>query len=237
MSTTTVYKEPASDVIQAAERALADWAYDVCAAPQVSFVPQDGGVTFYLWDIVRASGEYGGRQTAQVQARARYLVLPPANDTKSRQIIADLFAAALEHPEYEVGDEITEWWLGVGVFHRPSFALTVPLRLERKIDTAPRVVGQAQVERVELSRIQGRIVGPQAVPVAGAVVRLRHSDRQAVSNRHGAFCLEGVPTENDAQLSVQARACVFAQKIEKARIGQEEIIIEIQFESFEPKGE
>ncbi len=227
----TSFQRPARDVLRHVEETLADWAQDACDVDRVSFELKQKTLTFYLWDISRENGEYGSRQTPQLQPRARYLVLPPAADASSRAMIADLFAAALEHPDFAIAPDIPNWWQALGTQHRPAIALSAPLRLERQPDPVPRVTANARIEAMGLSQILGCVLGPKSTPVPGAVIRLRHSDRRVVCDRRGRFRLDGVPTGYDAKLSIEARGCVFSQLIDKTKIGQEETVIQIQFDN------
>ncbi len=166
------------------------------------------GVSLYLLDLA-ARPPVPGTGRAPLQLTLRYLVTSWADDpTEAHLLLEQLAFAAMDSPDFEVELQppAPEAWLALGARPRPAFYLRVPLRQPRPEPAVKRVLQPIAVRTAPLISLQGVVLGPGAIPVAGARVELPAFGRSAYTDSHGRFRLTGVPGEPHARvLRVSAR--------------------------------
>jgi hypothetical protein len=174
-------------------------------APKAS--EQREGVGVYLLELAEAPPPRGATP-APLQLQLRYLVTAwaPTPEAEHR-LLAALVFAAMRRPDLEVAlrPPDASVWLGFGIPPRPAFLLHVPVRVEREVARAPRV-RVAETRFVASGRVDGVLVGPGDVPIAGASVELAALGLSATTAWNGTFALARIPREAGAlRLRVTAR--------------------------------
>ena len=104
-------------------------------------------------------------------------------------------------------------WSGFGIPPRPSFLLQVPVRLERP-GRRGRMVREVATRFVGSRRLDGLLLGPGDVPIAGARVELPTLGLSASTAPGGQFSFARVPAQGPFSLRVSARGEV--QEIQSA---------------------
>jgi hypothetical protein len=112
----------------------------------------------------------------------------------AHRILGTLLAAAAQHPDCEVDLAPLPWsgWSALGVMPQPSFFLCVPMELRRQPTQVP-LVKKFQPSFSELQPLHGIVIGPDNVPVPGAVIRVPGTNTTATTDHRGQFQLAGVP--------------------------------------------
>ena len=155
------------------------------------------GVGLYLMELVPAPPPQGGRRPP-LQFSARYLVTAWAPDTRAaHQLLEELLFAAMDAPELEVDLEPLPGaaWAAFGVAPRPSFLLRVPVRRERPERPVKLVRVPPVVQLVPVATLEGVVVGPSNVPLAGARVELPALGLATRTDPDGRFRFGSVPAE------------------------------------------
>jgi hypothetical protein len=95
-------------------------------------------------------------------------------------------------------------WSAFGIPPRPSFVLRIPLLLERAEERAKRV-RSIKLESLAITALQGSVLGPDDIPIAGATVEAPALHRWATTDDHGRFVLTGLPQAAQSRLVVNAK--------------------------------
>lgn len=161
--------------------------------------PSDGTtVTLTLMDVVPAPLPAGPAGPPPLQLRARYLVtVAAAQADAARQALADLAFAARWATEVELEHRAPapELWHALAVATRP--ALVVSVLWQREQHRPIRRVRQPLVAKWASSRsLLGVVVGPDDIPIAGALVEVEGLPQTAYSNNRGEFAFRGVPGDD-----------------------------------------
>jgi hypothetical protein len=99
-----------------------------------------------------------------------------------------------------------ELWPALGVPIRPSLVLSLPLAWTKRRELAPRVISLPRLKTELHSTFVGSVVGPDASPVAGALVEWPSLSLVSETNAAGLFTFGPVPAEfGEAELRVRAR--------------------------------
>jgi hypothetical protein len=137
-----------------------------------------------------------------------YLVTIQMTDAAAEQhaLVELLFAAGSRHDSEVVTDQsVAELCASLGIPVATGFVLRTPLvriPVQRPVRhlRVPLVVHTA-----ELGVIEGRVVGPQDIPVAGAIIAAAGLGNLARTDQDGRFRMAGMPTTT-AGVRLTARA-------------------------------
>jgi hypothetical protein len=144
-----------------------------------------------------------------------------------------LVLAALEHPDFEPEPEPVDAaiWEGLHVIPQAHFILRVLLRRERP-EPAPKLVREPlQVQTVPTACISGVILGPNDVPIAGAVVELPALQLSRRADSKGRFHFAMVPAEPAVvRLRVRAKGRVLEVDVEGAPSEEAPVVINFPLE-------
>lgn len=200
-------------MIDEMDRRLQDWAGTVVGAVPVSLAPpvrDEGGeaaVSLYLLGLAESpSPRTSGPQPLQLQLR--YLVTASSPEPEeAHRLLAELLFAALDTEKMQVEMEPVPLalWQAFGVAPRPAFTVRVPLIKERKTRPVRRVLEPLVVETARLARLEGVVLGPGDVPLAGARVELPALNVSTRTDFQGRFHFAAVPQDATGALRVQAR--------------------------------
>lgn len=165
------------------------------------------GVSLYLFELVDDPPLRGSQRTP-LQAAARFLVTTWAGTTEEAlRLLGDLLFAAMEKIEFQV--ELTPLpaaaWGAFSLAPQPSFVLRVPLQWARPQPPVKRVRHPLTVQPAPLVGLRGRVVGPDDIPLADAVVVVEGLDAIAHTDRGGNFYLGTLPA-SPANQRVRVRA-------------------------------
>jgi hypothetical protein len=202
-----------SALIAETDDRLAGWVQTTVGAVEVWLGaprPEAGGsgVSLYLMELVPAPAPQGGRRPP-LQFSARYLVTTWAADAhEAHRLLEELLFAAMDATDLEVDLEPLPGaaWAAFGVAPRPSFLVRVPMRRERPERPVKLVRVPPVVETVPVAALQGVVVGPADVPLAGARVELPALGLATRTDPDGRFRFGSVPAEGPPLLlKVSAR--------------------------------
>jgi hypothetical protein len=212
-------------VIQEIDARLATWAGEHARGVQASFDPpaesrQGEGVGIYLMDVAPRPDEHreGARR---LRASLRYLITSWAEKPeRAHELLGDLLLAALQEPEFEVELEPVklEAWAAFRIAPRPSFVLRVPLGQDLQRPAARMVRRPLAVRASGAASVNGTVLGPDDVPLAGANVELPALQLTTMTDWKGRFAFATVPADPaPKELLVKARG--HEQKVAVGPIG------------------
>jgi len=198
-------------MINEADRRVREW---VAAAIQGAETwlesPRAGeqrqGVGLYLLELSELPPPRGA-VPVPLQIQLRYLVTAWSNSLeKEHKLLADVAFAALARSDVEVVFRPVEatLWSGFGIPPRPSFLLQVPVRIERSARRGPKVK-EVATRFVGSRRLDGLVLGPGDLPIAGARVELPSLGLSASTAPGGQFSFARVPALGPLSLRVSAK--------------------------------
>lgn len=135
------------------------------------------------------------RSTAReipLQIMLTYLLLVQTEDPlEAHRILGNLLFAAKARSDLEVDFPVlpATYWQAFGIPPAPYFCLRVPLRMDREQQQIPRVKSAPQINIASTQMIDGLILGPADIPIAGAKITLNNSNSIAYSNNNGLFSI------------------------------------------------
>jgi hypothetical protein len=138
-----------------------------------------------------------------------YLITIQMVDAAAEQhaLVELLFAAAARHDSEVVSDQSgAELCASLGIPVATGFVLRTPLVRIPARHPAQRWRVPLVVHSAELGVIEGRVLGPQDAPIAGAVITAAGLSAMARSDHDGHFRMVGMPTiARGVQLTARAR--------------------------------
>lgn len=153
------------------------------------------GVSAYLLEIAPGAPPRGSTRPP-LQLWLRYLVTTWADDpVVARQLLMDLAFAALATADLDVSPEplAPDLWTAMGAVPRPSFILRAAVRRDRPEVIAPRVLVPLVVEPGRLTSVEGVVLGPNELGLAGADIDVVGLDHATRTDGRGRFRLGGLP--------------------------------------------
>lgn len=217
---------------------LTDWVSKVLQGVAVSLDPPattESGkeVRLYLMELVQSSPARGTRRPPLLMT-LRYLVTTHAPAPRdAHQMLGALVIAALQDPEFEVEQEPLpiSLWTALGIAPRPAFVLRVPFRHERPEKLAPPVKHPIVIRQLPLRVVEGRVVGPENIPIMNARVELPALDLYTNTDSRGRFRFSSVPAAPGPRLlRVRAKGQEFSINTEQAESDKEPLVIQLQLE-------
>jgi len=188
-------------MIHEVDELIAAWVGSVVDA-EVSFgspdaPPKDDGVQIYLLGVA-CKPPLQTRPLPPLELTLRYLITTWPNGSKeAHRLLGELAFAAMQHDEYEAELEPlpASEWLALQCIPRPALIVRAPAKRERPEPASKLVRHPLVVEGSPAVSIQGRVVGPGDVPLAGARVELRALGLSARCDTRGSFAFRQVPSE------------------------------------------
>ena len=227
-------------MIDEIDRRLTTWIQETLGDIQVSLEPprrdqSDGdtpgpGVGLYLLSLAEEP-PLRSTKPAPLQLSLRYLVTAWAPDVMvAHRLLGELAFAAMDDPEVEI--DLTpvamETWVALEAAPQPACILRVPLRRERPTRPTRRVRHPLDVHVAPTKSLQGRVVGPESVPIMGASVELVDLERTTRTDVHGDFMFKAVPAEPAPQaLLVRVKGKEFEIAVKSSHFGDEPLVIHI----------
>ena len=192
---------------------LREWIASVDPAATLTLEPPGDartghGVSAYLLEIAPGAPPRGSTRPP-LQLWLRYLVTTWADDpVVARSLLMDLAFAALSQADLDVAPEpvAPELWSALGSVPQPSFILRAAVRRERPDVVAPRVLLPLVVEQGRFVSVEGVVLGPGDLGLAGAEVDVVGIDRGTRTDRRGRFRIGRLPGDPvESRLRVRAK--------------------------------
>ena len=213
---------------------LKAWAEATLEGTSVSLEPpsdEAGGPAVHLC-LMAFGAEPPARSTrtrVPLQLALRYLVTARAEKPeKAHRLLVELAFAAMENDEIELDlDPIpAALWSAFGIQPRPALTLVVPLRRERAQPEVQYVRRPLVVEAGPVTRLGGVVLGPDRIPVAGAVVEMPDLRMTAHTDRRGAFLFKAVPGSSVGQrLRVRAKGRELDVQVDEQALADDAFVI------------
>lgn len=192
-------------MIDQTDDTLITWLAGVCPKAEVSLSLPEGApgakpqVVCYLLNLASSppARSIDHTRAAPLQFSARYLVMVQARDShEEHRLLGDLVLAALDNPgvQVDLGGIASEWWIALRQVPRPAVILQVLLRQERP-DPGLKLVREIVLREAPLVNLVGRVLGPEAIPVAGARLELPAMHLSTYSDQRGRFSFAAVPAK------------------------------------------
>lgn len=203
-------------MIDEADRRLREWVRAVDESAEVTLEaptdqPEGRGVSLYLLGIGERPPARGAERPP-LQVWLRYLVTTWAPDRRDAQgLLLELAFAAMEDEAMQLDLEPlpADLWAALGARPQPSFLLRLPLRRERPVEAAPPVLWPLRVEPGRSIGLEGLVLGPREIPIAGASVEIPALQRQTRTDRRGRFRfarLPGPPVRTELVVRAKGRS-------------------------------
>lgn len=166
-------------MIEQVDEHLKAWLMSIVDGTEVSLAtpvaPEKGRtIGLYLLEVIPMPILRGGARRPPRQFALRYLITTGGESPEeAHQMLGKLILAAMENPDFEVESEplALGMWTALGAAPRPSLVLRAPLRVER-----PQLQGQRvhslSVSRAQMLPLEGLVLGPGDIPLAGAQVEV-----------------------------------------------------------------
>lgn len=191
-------------MIDAVDSLVVEWMRAIAKRIDVTLLqpgsaPEREGICVCLLDV-HDSPALRNHALPPLQVRLRYLVFAHAADAaREHKMLGDLMLAALDpespdRPEMDVEFDppSPELWRALALPPRPSFWLRVPLRKERPRRPGTMVTKPLVLQGEPLVDLEGVVLGPGDVPIAGAEVEIGGLDRWTRTDGAGRFVLRSI---------------------------------------------
>lgn len=189
-------------MIDEVDARLKTWVENVLGTVDVTLTPPreaqtDPVVHLYLLHIVPSLSSPDGKR-APVQVMLHYLVaVRAAQPEQAHRLLGDLIVAAIGNDEFTLEFEplSVQTWIALGVEPQPAFILKVPLERELPEPDVALVRTPMVLRASSIASLQGVVLGPQDLPLYGALVELPDSRLYQRTDSHGRFRFPTVPAD------------------------------------------
>lgn len=194
-------------------------------------------VSLYLMQVVRVmtSHETPRNSPASSKIMLHYLVTVRDDDLlRAHRLLGDLMFAAIEEPEYEVDlDPIPIGaWAAFNQIPQPAFVVKVPLRHERPERVPQLVTKPMELRSVQVTSLHGIVLGPDDIPLHGALVELPDLQLVQRTNRKGAFLFSTIPAGvHKPTLRIRAKGKLIEKRIDHPGTAADPVIVRVKFDS------
>ncbi len=164
-------------------------------------------VGLYLLEISEIPPASGSKP-APYQVELRYLVTTNAPDPKDEhELLESLIFAAMERPETKVDLRplSSAEWSAFELAPRPCFSMRVPLRKERVVPIAKRVMSEMVLKTGRLRTFGGVILGPSDIPLPDAEIELTATKTKTRTDHTGKFEFGATPISEEVELIVRVK--------------------------------
>jgi len=183
---------------------LADAGAPARLGPPVDDPDERGGLR--VWPLALVPDRVASSTPEALRLRVHFLVTG-AGDAESITLIDRALLAAAGDPQVGLVPEPlpAQTWTALRVRPRVALVVEVAVRLPRPAPSPVRVRGPLRIADAPLATLRGRVLGPGAVPIPGAVVRATDIGVSTHTGRDGSFALPGLPATESVRLLVSAR--------------------------------
>lgn len=190
-------------MIDAVDQSVLEWIRQVAPEVSVTLDPpfpeeKSSRISVYLAEVSPAhSTSAAGNKRQPLQTSLRY-VISTCGGTQEDQhrLFGPILFEAMEQEEFKVvlTGEPPGFWSAMGVPPRPSFSLTAPCIVERPMPPM-KYVKKVVLKTSPMRSLQGVVLGPGDIPLAGARVEWPTLDRRTRTDSRGKFQFAGLPGE------------------------------------------
>jgi hypothetical protein len=186
-------------LIAEADDRMLKWTQEVLGEAIASLNPpakerQGRGIGIHLLEVVPEPTE---RATARprLQLQLKYLITSWADSVgDAHHLLDQILEAAMQHPDFEIQTEMltSSAWQAFGV--QPQPCLTLRTRAWKELTPKPvKLVRKMVLQTVPGIPLLGVVLGPEAIPIAGAIVELPALNLSTRTNPNGRFRFANVP--------------------------------------------
>jgi hypothetical protein len=200
-------------MIEQTDQRLREWAESIQDGVTVSFaspkVDQTGqGISLYLIGLDFAPPPRGVARVP-LQFTLVYLVTVWGYEPEeAHRLLGELIFAAMDSTDFELDlkSPPTEVWMALGLPPQPSFFLRAITRRERPEPEIKYVRKPMVLRTTPLVALDGILLGPDDIPLAGARIDIPGMDVYTRTDRRGQFHFPSLPAEPRVkQLHIQAK--------------------------------
>ena len=189
-------------MIDEVDARLKTWVENVLGTVDVALTPPrepqpEPTVHLYLLQIVPELSSPDGKRSP-VQIMLHYLItVRAAEPEQAHKLLGDLVLAAIDNAEFALDfDPLPmETWIALGVEPQPAFVLKIPLERERPEPDVALVRTPMVLRASSIATLQGVVLGPEDLPLYGALVELPDSRLYQRTDSHGRFRFPTVPAD------------------------------------------
>ena len=229
-------------MIDKIDRELKTWVSNVGSIDksQVGLAPpgeDQQTVSLYLMQVVRVMTAHENLPNAPAPSKIilHYLVTVQHDDMlQAHQLLGDLMFAAMEDTEFEVDLDPfpISAWVAFNQVPRPCFVLKVPLRHERPERIPKRVTKPMALESVATTSLHGIVLGPDDIPLHGALVELPDLQLVQRTDRNGVFLFATIPGgTQQRRLRIRAKGKLIEQSFSQPGTAADPLVVRVEFES------
>jgi len=194
-------------MIDQIDERLKTWVQSVVGSVTVALTPPreaqaDPVVHLYLMKMVPVLATPDASRLPR-QVKLHYLVAVRAADPDQvHKLLGELILAALDSTDFDLDYEPLppEIWLALGTELQPAFVIQVPFNRERPASTAQLVRVPMVTRATSVTSLQGIVVGPKDLPLAGVLVELPSLRQDQRTDSRGRFRFPTVPADPPTKL-------------------------------------
>jgi hypothetical protein len=194
-------------MIDQIDERLKTWVVSVLGDVNVALTPpgeaqDDPVVHLYLMKIVPVLATQDASRPPK-QVKLHYLITVRATDPEpAHKLLGELIYAALDSTEFELDyDPLPpETWLALGIELQPGFVIQVPFNRERTVPNTQLVRVPMVTHASSITSLQGVVVGPKDLPLAGVLVELPTLRQYQRTDSRGRFRFPAVPADPPTKL-------------------------------------
>ncbi len=217
-------------MIDQVDARLTAWIANVVGTVSVALTPPretqtEPVVHLYLMQVVPALASPDSKHPRDARFRPEQVMLSylvavrAAEPEQAHKLLGDLIFAALDDADMTLDFEPipVQTWLALGVEPQPAFILKVPLSRERAVPDISLVRQPMVLRTSSITTLQGVVLGPQDVPLYGALVELPGLRQYQRTDAHGRFRFASVPADPPVkQVRVSAKGHELEVNVEQS---------------------
>jgi hypothetical protein len=205
--TAAISENPDQGPIEAATAGLVDWLTATTGAAAVVEPPandeSEGEPALTVWPLALLPE----RQLHSAVARGPYRFLVRHLVTGPLRVLDAALVAAVRagEPVINLQPPADETWLALRARPRAALLVDVPAQVGRPTPVAPRVRSPLQVRGAGLSKVGGRVLTPDELPLTGVQVELVSTGVRTYTDTAGRFSFAAAPAEDPVRLRLLAK--------------------------------
>lgn len=218
----------AQSPIATATSELEAWLSDVVGMPIKAGSTSDTRLSLYLRELSPEQQIVSAGRREPIRFRIRFLLTtaePAHYDLLDKVLVAALAAG---DPTVSIDPVPVELWRALGLHPGPALTIEVPARVIPAGPEAPLIRTPLHLEHVAIRPLEGRLLGPGDLPLAGMRVEVAGGHVTTHSDTEGRFRLAGVPAGQRIALRLSGRQRTLVAEVTPEQ--DEPVIIHCDFE-------
>jgi Carboxypeptidase regulatory-like domain/Pvc16 N-terminal domain len=192
---------------------------------------QEGeGVSLYLFEL-RPEPVARSTKLNRVEVSLRYLITAWGDSSKAHEFLDKLLVALTDHSDFQIEREPVplEFWNALKV--RPQPALVVRCKSSYDIpQRPPKLVRKVVMDTVEAASLTGVLLGPDNIPIAGALVEFPSLQANTKTDESGRFTFPLVPANGTGTLKIFAKGQELIVDLARAKQQTKPLSIQLNLE-------